>query len=718
MIYENFKMIINIFLVMLCFFVTQSYAESVRIQLDPVNQLQDDNWSCGVQSSYRVLKGGYGQNVDYVQMRSTVTPWDPFRVVLVPRIIEFSLDADLVRVGQSPDALASSLHNNFRNTATAGIISTDQIKDLLWLGIPVVGLIQVGANGLGHIEGCAGTQISGYCFGVGYKIDANYPLLHYIAINGYDDNYIYFYNTDDNVQYVSSFDQFEEKRNWTLGPYNSDIGQLLAARGVKPNGIVYFNEPVASEKIRRVGDRYPPLYVSSDWGTTVTSSDGKINCGSTCSNTFKIGTPVTLTVSGLAPDATVTGWDGPCQGGGASCTVTMNQASTVRAKINCPSCVATLMSAVNQLLLDDNLHSLSVSLNGTGSGSVSSVDGRINCGSTCSANIDSDSSIDLVAVPNKGNQFSGWSGGCNGTQPICTIKADSDKNVVAGFTQTQQTKHVTVAITGTGAGTVTSAPSGISCPGTCSADFTAGTQLTFTAQAASGAKLTVWSGACSGNSMTCTTLADYAGTVGAQFDTSRNASLSTTCPSGIDEASTATCTVTAKNADGTAATVKPTWASSNHKALLVSPSGELAAGAVAADTPVTISATADIQGARLNATSAVLVKNQPQGSYKAFTAYNDPVLNTWFYFDGAGWSSWPQYQGHVMTPFADLTNNKSLDIFARALIREEISARPSAFNSNSLLYTGYGMSFDEMLSATRYGQICTVMCATEICSCN
>ncbi|HWF50747.1 MAG TPA: hypothetical protein VG294_08920 [Solirubrobacteraceae bacterium] len=62
------------------------------------------------------------------------------------------------------------------------------------------------------------------------------------------------------------------------------------------------------------------------------------------------------------------------------------------------------------------------------------------------------------------------------------------------------TSHtLTVSTAGTGSGTVTSSPPGISCPGTCSASLSSGTAVTLTAAPAAGSTFTGWSGAgCSG----------------------------------------------------------------------------------------------------------------------------------------------------------------------------------------------------------------------------
>src|SRR5215472_3452983 len=62
---------------------------------------------------------------------------------------------------------------------------------------------------------------------------------------------------------------------------------------------------------------------------------------------------------------------------------------------------------------------------------------------------------------------------------------------------------LTVRLAGTSTGAVTSSPSGISCPGTCTASFASGTVMKLTATPAKGAYFAGWSGACKGTS-SCT----------------------------------------------------------------------------------------------------------------------------------------------------------------------------------------------------------------------
>ena len=69
-------------------------------------------------------------------------------------------------------------------------------------------------------------------------------------------------------------------------------------------------------------------------------------------------------------------------------------------------------------------------------------------------------------------------------------------NLVTGWAAAGGAAELLVSVTGSG--TVTSNPSGISCPSTCSAAFHGGPQVTLTATPASGWTFSSWGGACSG----------------------------------------------------------------------------------------------------------------------------------------------------------------------------------------------------------------------------
>jgi RHS repeat-associated protein len=82
------------------------------------------------------------------------------------------------------------------------------------------------------------------------------------------------------------------------------------------------------------------------------------------------------------------------------------------------------------------------------------------------------------------------------------------------------TSTLTVDLSGSGSGSVTSSPGGISCTGsgtTCSASFTDGTSVTLTATADTGSTFVGWGGACAGTGSTCTVTAGAVGLVVATF---------------------------------------------------------------------------------------------------------------------------------------------------------------------------------------------------------
>jgi PKD repeat protein len=75
---------------------------------------------------------------------------------------------------------------------------------------------------------------------------------------------------------------------------------------------------------------------------------------------------------------------------------------------------------------------LTVSKDGTGSGTVISSPAGISCGDSCQASIDAGTLITLTASPDASSTFSGWSGPCSGTGG-CQVTMDHARSVTATF---------------------------------------------------------------------------------------------------------------------------------------------------------------------------------------------------------------------------------------------------------------------------------------------
>lgn len=98
---------------------------------------------------------------------------------------------------------------------------------------------------------------------------------------------------------------------------------------------------------------------------------------------------------------------------------------------------------------------------------------------------------------------------------------DSGTTSDAGTTLPSQPGQLTLTVTlsGSGAGAITSTPSGVTCKGTtCKGTFPRGTAVTLTAAPATGSVFVVWSSACTG-SAACTATMDKDVAIGAELET-------------------------------------------------------------------------------------------------------------------------------------------------------------------------------------------------------
>lgn len=159
-------------------------------------------------------------------------------------------------------------------------------------------------------------------------------------------------------------------------------------------------------------------YGETDTGNTLVLPDigFLVWDGNTGTATHKTNDIVILTAL-PNPGSTFTGWSGGGCSGTASCTVTMDVAKSVTATFTRP-----------------DPPTLTVNRAGSGSGSVTPDTGSlVFIGSTASTTYPYSTIVTLTALPSAGSIFTGWSGSCRNTGPVCTILMSTNESTTAHF---------------------------------------------------------------------------------------------------------------------------------------------------------------------------------------------------------------------------------------------------------------------------------------------
>ncbi|MGC8892422.1 MAG: SBBP repeat-containing protein [Candidatus Saccharicenans sp.] len=148
----------------------------------------------------------------------------------------------------------------------------------------------------------------------------------------------------------------------------------------------------------------------------VISSDGGINCNSECSQVYDAGTVVTLKA---IPDTNYIfgGWSGDVYSTSPTISITMDSDKAVTAKF----------------APEGATYTLTILKSGSGSGTVTSDDGAINCGSVCSQTYTSGTLINLTATPDANSGFENWSGDIYATTPTVPVIINGDMTIIAVF---------------------------------------------------------------------------------------------------------------------------------------------------------------------------------------------------------------------------------------------------------------------------------------------
>jgi len=132
---------------------------------------------------------------------------------------------------------------------------------------------------------------------------------------------------------------------------------------------------------------------------------------------------------------------------------------------------------------------------GSGSGTVTTTDGQLDCGEKCIATYLPGSKVTLTATPAEDSVFQRWQGGCSGNQPQTEVTIQAALDCTAFFGSLAVKHTLTLTKQGT-AGKVVSDPAGLECGETCQAEFLEGATVQLIATAEPGASFLGWEDDC------------------------------------------------------------------------------------------------------------------------------------------------------------------------------------------------------------------------------
>jgi PKD repeat protein len=148
-------------------------------------------------------------------------------------------------------------------------------------------------------------------------------------------------------------------------------------------------------------------------------------------------------------------------GSGATVTHTYTTGGTFLARLTVTDDTGATTSASVTIAVNTQL---SISRGGTGTGNVTSTDGKINCGPTCTQSYPLNTAVTLIPAAAAGSNFVGWSGAACGD----TVVMSADRHCTALFNQLVVSKPPTAVISATPISGV--APLNVSLDGSASFD--------------------------------------------------------------------------------------------------------------------------------------------------------------------------------------------------------------------------------------------------------
>jgi len=250
-----------------------------------------------------------------------------------------------------------------------------------------------------------------------------------------------------------------------------------------------------------------PLTISGTGTGQVVSDLEGLNCTSSCTARVRAVPPVGPTVERAQwvkltatpdPGSVFAGWSGACTDNSSVAPTQGNVGSTHWIQFYNFAGSQGVTTCTSRF---DVAPRLTVATSGNGAGLVTGPSGlfcRSGSSANCSQTLSSGGSASLTATPDAGSIFAGWSGACSGTSATTSVAMTGDQTCTATFSTPAR---LTIAMGGTGVGTVTGSSGGLSCSsGSCTVEYVPNTTVMLTATPAAGSTFQSWGGSCSGAS--------------------------------------------------------------------------------------------------------------------------------------------------------------------------------------------------------------------------
>jgi hypothetical protein len=148
---------------------------------------------------------------------------------------------------------------------------------------------------------------------------------------------------------------------------------------------------------------------------TITSTDGRVTCGTDCRESYYPGSPVKLKVT-AASGSVFTSWIGCPSAMGDTCTLAADKSMTVKAVFIGPYALKVQRVLKNKA-----------------GGTVTSADSKISCGMDCGESYIYNTTVALTATADSGSTFAGWTGCDAISGNTCTVTMNKAKTVRATF---------------------------------------------------------------------------------------------------------------------------------------------------------------------------------------------------------------------------------------------------------------------------------------------